>query len=316
MQTPFVQIFVPCLGCLGNAFNICLYYVMRHIFPLVLIGCLLSVNIARAETENYQELEESFCANGSQQQLLDFFTEQQYVVIAQGKRINEYGTIKEFHDVLFLLSPDMEFFHLVTQEKVSDSKYKACIFSSAREVDYKFTSPVPDLLPEINREHLMFLNTIPKDGECPVGKLNCVPWSKWSHMIKQTFLFSAYMYSGEWNYDAYEEIVDLTLDGKTIHPTRGALSKLARAKYAARLRHELDEEKGERESAMKAYTEIYKEADHGLPLVMLMLTDNRKWAITIVDRGKGLVWTPMQGRDLELYPLPRTVYERFLSENK
>lgn len=282
----------------------------------ILVVFLLSAHVAWAIEDNIQGLEESFCANGSQQQLLDFFTEQQYIVIAQGKRINEDGTIKEFHDVLFLLSPDMEFFHLVTQEEVADSKYKACIFSSAREVDYKFTSPVPDLLPEINREHQIFLDSIPKDGECPVGELNCVPWSKWSHMIKQTFLFSAYMYSGEWNYDAYEEIVDLTVDGKTIHPTRGALSELARKKYAARLRNELGEEKDERKSAMKSYAEIYKEADHGLPLVMLMLTDNRKWAVIIIDREKGVVWTPMQGRDLELYPLPRTVYEGFLGENK
>ena len=289
---------------------------MRLVVPFFLIVCLLGVNSVCAEESTRQKLEENFCANGSQQQLLDFFTEQQYVLIAQGRRINVDATIKEFHDVLFLLSPDMEFFHLVTQEKVADSKFKACIFSSAREVDYKFTSPVPDLLPEINREHLVFLNSIPKDGECPVGEINCVSWSKWSHMVKQTFLFSAYMYSGEWNYAVYEEIVELTVDGKSIHPTRGALSELARKKYAARLRGELGEEKDERQSAMKAYTEIYKEADHGLPLVMLMLTDNRKWAITIVDREKGLVWTPMQGRDLELYPLPRTVYEGFPGKNK
>lgn len=288
-----------------------------HLNPIIIFILLLLLAIqSDAIEEANQKLGENFCANGSQQQLLDFFTEQQYVVIAQGRRINVDGTIKEFHDVLFLLSSDMEFFHLVTQEKVTDSKFKACIFSSAREVDYKFTSPVPDLLPEINREHLVFLDFIPKDGECPAGELNCVPWSKWSHMIKQTFLFSAYMYSGEWNYAAYEEIVELTVDGKTIHPTRGVLSELARKKYAARLRGELGEEKDERKSAMKAYTEIYKEADHGLPLAMLMLTDNRRWAIIIVDREKGLVWTPMQGRDLELYPLPRAVYERFLGENK
>lgn len=265
---------------------------------------------ASAEQE-IQTLEESFCANGTQQQLVDFFTEQQYVVIAQGKRIDSIGIVQEYPDVLFLVSPDLEFFHLVTQEKTENNKFKACILTSAREVDYKFTAPLPDLFQQKNREHLTFLDTIPTDGRCSANESNCVPWSQWSHMVKQTFLFSAYLYSAKWKYDAYEEIIELTLEDKTIRLTSGALSKLARTKYAVRMRNELGEDKDDREAGKKAYAEIYKEVDHGLPLMLLMLTDNRRWAITIINRKEGLVTTLMQGRDLELYPLPVQVYKKF-----
>lgn len=279
------------------------------IISLLLLFLFSSLTVA---DEEIQTLEDSFCANGTQQQLIDFFVEQQYIIFAQGKRIGEDGLTPDYADVLFLVSPGQEFFHLVTRQKTTNTKYKACVFSSAREVDYKFTTPIPDLFPQKNREHLMFLNNIPKDGVCPAGKPECVPWSQWAHMVKQTYLFSAYLYSAKWKFDAYEEIVELTVEGKTIHPTRGALSELARTKYAARLRHELGEDEHDREAGKKAYAEIYKEADHGLPLMMLMLTDNRRWAIMVIDRKEGLVWTSMQGRDLELYPLPHNVYKKFL----
>ena len=279
------------------------------LFSMYFISCF-------AAGEEDQTLEESFCANGSRQQLIDFFTEQNYVVFAQGKRIVESGEVQEFPDVLFLVSPDLEFFHLVTQQKSGDTKFEACIFASAREVDYKFVAPIPDLFVEKDREHLVFLQAIPKDGECPTGESQCVPWRKWEHMVKQTFLFSAYLYSAKRKFDAYQEIIELTVEGKTIHPTRGALSELARTKYAARLRNELGEQEADREAAKKAYREIFKEADHGLPLMMLMLTDNRKWAVTVIDRKQGLVTTLMQGEDLELYPLPRSAYENFLTRNE
>ena len=264
-------------------------------------------------SEEIQTLEESFCADGTEQQLIEFFTDQEYVVFAQAKRVGDGGAIQAYSDVLFLVSPDLEFFHLVTKQKTDDSKFKACIYSSAREVDYHFAAPLPDLFPVKKREHLMFLDMIPKNGVCPSDQSNCVPWPKWSHMVKQTFLFSAYLYSAKWKYDAYEEIVELTVEDKTIRPTSGALAELARTKYAARLRNELNEDESDRKAAKKAYAEIYKESDHGLPLVMLMLTDNRRWAITVIDRKQGLVTTLMQGRDLELYPLPRKVYEKFLA---
>lgn len=285
---------------------------MNQTFAIISLLLFFSSS-ALAELET-QTLEENFCANGTRQQLIDFFTEQQYIVVAQGKRIDEAGVVQEYPNVLFLVSPDLEFFHLVTWQETTNTKYKACIFSSAREVDYKFATPIPDLFPQKNREHLMFLNAIPKDGVCPADQSACVPWPQWSHMVKQTYLFSAYMYSAKWKYDAYEEIIELTVEGKTIRPSRGALSELARTKYAARLRHELGEDEHDREAGKKAYVEIYKEADHELPLMMLMLTDNRKWAIIMIDRKEGLVWTTMQGRDLELYPLPNNVYKKFLAK--
>ena len=285
---------------------------MQIILIILSVFLLLPIQGIAAEDSN-KKLQESFCAEGSQQQLLDFFTAEDYVVFAQGKRFSKSGQLQGFADVLFLVSPDMEFFHLVTQKKIDGGKYKACIFSSAREVDYRFASPIPNLLQAKNREHFLFLDKIPKDGKCPPDKAQCTPWSNWSHMIRQTFLFSAYMYSAKWNYDAYEEIVDLTLDGKTIHPTRGALAELARTKYAVRMRNELSESKEDQEAAKQVYEKIFDEIDHALPIIVLMLTDNRKWAVSIIDRVKGLVWTPMQGRDLELYPLPRSAYEKFLT---
>lgn len=287
----------------------------RELIRIILITTLSALSIlsiqrtAAEDTKN--KLQENFCATGSQQQLFNFFTEQDYVVFAQAKRIHKNGKTRDFSDTLFLISPDMEFLHIVTQKKIDNSKFKACIFSSAREVDYRFVSPIPELLTEKNREHFLFLDEIPKNGKCPPAKTNCTPWPAWSHMIRQTFLYSAYMYSATWNYDAYEEIVDLTLDGKTIHPSRGALAELARTKYAIRMRNELSESKEDQEAAKKVYKEIYNEVDHALPLMVLMLTDNRKWVVSVIDRLKGLVWTPIQGRELELYPLPRSAYEKF-----
>ncbi len=284
-------------------------------FAIVPILFLIFINSYVLANEEIQTLEESFCANGTQQQLIDFFTDQQYVVFAQGKRLSGDGVRSEFPDVLFLVSPDLEFFHLVTQQKTENEKYKACIFTSAREVDYKFAAPIPELFPEKNREHLMFLDSIPKDGICPESQSNCIPWSKWSHMVNQTYLFSAYLYSAKWKYDAYEEIIELTIEDKTIRPTSGALSELARTGYAARLRNELGEDEGDRKAGKKAYAEIYKQADHGLPLMMLMLTDNRRWAVTVIDRKQGLVTTLMQGLDLELYPLSHRAYKKFIRKN-
>ena len=278
----------------------------------IYLACLNAISISHAEDQvSKKKLEENFCATGTQQQLYEFFTAEDYVVFARGNRINKKGEKKEFPDVLFLISPDMEFLHIVTQKRIEHSKFKACIFSSAREVHYRFASPIPNLLAEKNREHFLFLDEIPKDGVCPPAKTNCVTWSSWSHLIKQTFLFSAYMYSAQWDYDAYEEIVDVTVDDKVIHPTRGALTLLARTKYAVRMRNELSEPEQEREMAKQVYKEIYEEVDHKLPLMVLMLTDNRKWVVSAIDRVKGLVWTPIQGRDLELYPLSRQSYEKF-----
>ena len=283
---------------------------MNQVF--VIFWLLFLFSSAAVAEQEIQTLEENFCANGTQQQLVNFFTDQQYVVFAQGKHLNGDGEISEYPNVLFLVSPDLEFFHLVTQKKTKNGKYKACIFTSAREVDYKFAAPIPELFPKKNREHLIFLNSIPKDSVCPETQSNCVPWAKWSHMIKQTYLFSAYLYSAKWKHDAYEEIIELKIEGKTIRPTSGALSQLARIKYAARLRNELGEEEDDREAGKKAYMDIYKQADHNLPLLMLMLADNRRWAVTVIDRKEGLVTTLIQGRDLELYPLPIRVYKNFL----
>ena len=290
-----------------------IFNIMFSRSPVLLIILLFVSAAGWTKEEEPKKLEEKFCATGTYQQLLDFFTAEEYIVFARGRRASsDQGAA----DVLFLVSPDMEYFHLVTVKPKKEDKHKACIFSSAREIDYQLVSPIPGLLQAKNREHLLFLDKIPKDGECPPEKFNCTPWRDWSHIVKQDFVMTAYLYSAKWNYDAYDEIVDLTLDNKTIHPTRGELAELARTKYALRARNPLDESAEDRESAKKVYRQIHDEVDHLLPLLVIMLTDNRKWAMSIIDRVKGLVWTPVQGRDLELYPLPRSVYEGFLPANK
>ncbi len=305
---------VRCADFYGYVFNqIGQHCDMKRRSPLLLLVFLFFSLIVEAEEGTSKQMKENFCATGTQQQLLDFFTAEEYIVFAQGKREDANNGLNKFSDVLFLVTPDLKYFHLVTVKVKNKDKRTACIFSSAREVNFQFTSPMPGLLENKNREHLVFMENIPENGNCPPEKLNCMPWRDWSHRIKQKFVLTAYMYSAKWDYNAYDEIVELTLDNKTIHPTRGALAELARTKYGLRLRNELGEANKEQEAAKQVYREIYNEIDHGLPLMLIMLNDDRNWAVSIIDRVKGLVWTPMQGRELELYPLPRSVYEKFLS---
>lgn len=286
---------------------------MKVRLSLVLILLTLATS-SFANNESNQPLEEGLCTYGSHSELYRFFSEKNYIVVAQAKRIQNNGSIKDFADVLFLVSPDMEYFHAVTLNGIKYDYFKACIHSSGREIDYQFASPIPDLLTRKKRAHLVFLpDDIPKDGACLSNDKSCTTWSNWSATLKQAFLFSAYAYSENWENDLYNEIVELTLDSKVIRPTRGTLSEHARTKYALRLRNELKESNKDQKSAKQAYKQIHDEVDHKLALVLLNISENRDWSLSQIDREKGLVLTVIHGVELELYPMQNSAYKKFLA---
>lgn len=283
------------------------------IFSLLIL--FLLSHFCQAESATKKQLGENHCAYGSHKELYKFFTEKNYAVIAQGKRIQSSGKIKDFADALFLISPDMAYFHAVTLTGVKYDHFKACIYTSAREIDFQFASPIPGLLERKNREHLVFLvDDIPKDTECPAQHTTCIPWHKWSSLLKQTFIFSAYSYVSDAEYDPYEEIVELTIDSKTITPTRGVLTEHARIKYALRLRNELKESSSDLKAAKDAYIKIHDEVDHKLPLVFLSVDKNRHWNIIQINRENGLAEKIMRGVELQLYPMKQNEYKKLLQQ--
>ena len=254
------------------------------------------------------------CTQGSERELKQFFKDQDLVQIAKGKRIRATDQQEKISDIFFLLSKDVDLFHVATLEEERRDFFKTCIISSAREIDFQIAPPVPNLLERKYREHLLFLNDLPKEGECPPEKQNCSAWAGPTEFIGNKYLLTGYLYSQHWELDAYTQIVDLTLDSKTIQPTRGMLSEFARTKYAARLRNELNENNTQITAAKELYRDIYNQVDHGHPLYMFILGDEGEWKITMIDRHRGLVWTPLQGNELEIYPLSKREYREFLEE--
>ena len=280
---------------------------------LFILFTLATTSFANKQTT--QPLETGFCAYGSHTELYAFFSEKNYVVVAQAKRVQNDSSIKDFADVLFLVSPDMEYFHAVTLNGIKYDHFKACIHSSGREIDYQLASPIPDLLTRKNREHFVFLpDDIPKDARCLDNDYSCTPWPDWSTMRNQAYLFSAYAYSTSWRNDPYKDTVELTLDNKVIRPTRGVLTEHARTKYALRLRNELNESNKEQKTAKQAYKQIHDEVDHKLALVLLNISENRDWSLSKINREKGLVQTIIHGVEFELYPMRNSAYGKFLGD--
>lgn len=285
---------------------------MKVKFVILLFLIFTSFSNSHAEQNTKQNTQENICAYGSHKELYEKFAQKNYIVIAQGKRMQPDGHIKDFADVLFLLSPEMDFFHAVAMNGIHHDHFKACIFYSGREIDYQFAPPIADILLRVNRQHQIFLSdSMPANATCPKDDKDCVTWSDWAQKTTQTFLFSAYKYSSNWPHDPYDDIVELMLDSKVIHPTRGALAELARTKYALRLRNELHENIDEIKVAKDAYKQIYEEADHRLPLIFLSLTQNRNWSINEIDRENGLVHPVLHGAELELYPMSNAQYKSF-----
>ncbi|MDW3096262.1 MAG: hypothetical protein R8G33_11360 [Gammaproteobacteria bacterium] len=272
-----------------------------------------ATNYCIADTSTKKQLEDNHCAYGSHKELYAFFTDNYYAVIAQGKRIHPSGMIKDFADALFLLSPDMTYFHIVTLSGIKYDYFKACIFNSSREIDFHFASPIPNLLERKNREHFVFLvKNIPKGTACPTENNSCMPWPKWSPLLQQTLLLSAYTYSNDTQNATYDEEVEITLDNKTIRPSRGKLTEHARVKYALRLRNELKESGKDIKAVKDAYIQIHDEVDHKLPLLFISVSEDRSWNIIQVNRMTGLAETIIQGSELELYPMKNSAYKKLL----
>lgn len=248
------------------------------------------------------------CTFGTTFELDLFFARKNLVQIAKGTR---RSTLKKSHDnveVLFLLSKDMEYFHVVTLKPEHGDNYRACFISSAREIDLQIEAPVANFLARKPREHLLFLNDVPKDGTCPIEKNNCSPWVGPSEFIGVKYLLTAYLYSEHWHLDAYTQIVDINIDKKTIQPTRGMLSEFVRLKYASRLRNEFDEDAAALTAAKEAYRNIYDEIDHEHPLYMFITGENGTWEIRMIDRYRGVIWAPIRGDNLEIFPLSKREY--------
>lgn len=254
------------------------------------------------------------CTFGSAFELDLFFARKDLIQIAKGTRRSAHKKSHDNVEVLFLLSKDMKFFHVATLKPEHGEHYRACIISSAREVDLQVEPPVANFLARKPREHLLFLNDLPKDGQCPPEKNNCTPWNSPTEFIGTKFLLTAYLYSEHWELDAYTQIVDIKVDRKIIKPTRGMLSEFARLKYASRLRNELNEDTTQLKTAKEAYREIYTEVDHSHPLYMFIIGEEGAWQIKMIDRHRGIIWVPIQGDNLEIYPLSKREY-RELREN-
>jgi len=278
-------------------------------FLLVTFSCL-----SFAENEFNPVLEESFCAYGSHQQLYKFFSNESYIVVAQGKLTQTDQSTQNFFDVLFLVSPDMGYFHTVTLDEIKPNHFKACISHSAREIDYQFAPPLPKLLTRKNREHQTLLDNMPIDASCSSDSQHCTPWSEWSQALNTTIVMSAYAYSSKSKHDPYNEIVELSLDSKTINPTRGALTELTRTKYALRVRNELKESVDELKKIKATYKQIHSEVDHKLALLFLSLTETRAWSLDQLDRDTGLVTTLLQGNELKMYPMTNKQYQSFIQK--
>lgn len=250
------------------------------------------------------------CTFGNLSELNQFFAKQDLIQIAKGTRRDKHKQNQDNIDVQFMLSKDMSYFHVATIKPEYGEQYRACIISSAREIDLHIDSPVENFLQRKPREHLLFLTDVRTDGECPADKNNCAPWGGPAELSDVKYLLTAYLYSEHWHLDAYTQIVDIKIDKKIIQPTRGMLAEFARLKYASRLRNEFNEDAKQRDTAKEAYRNIYMEVDHEHPLYMFIMGEDDTWQIKMLDRHRGIVWTPIQGDNLVIYPLSQNEYKQ------
>lgn len=282
---------------------------MKTVF--ILLSLLLFLpQVMRADEKEPTTKIGPTCTFGNSAELTSFFSRQQLVQIAKGVRRNPDSKRQDQTEVIFLVSEDMKFFHVATLKPENDQQLRACIISSAREVDLQVDPPIENFLLRKPREHLLFLDDVPKTGECPPDKNNCTPWTGKKELIGKNYLLTAYLYSEHWQVDAYTQIVDIRLDKKLIQPSRGILSEFARLKYAARLRNEFNEDAELIEKAKHAYQNIYDEVDHEHPLYLFIINENNTWEIKMLDRHRGIVWVPLRGDNLELYPLDPDEYKQ------
>ncbi len=285
-----------------------------RIFIFIVLICPKYVPAGDSIIDN---LEGFSCKKGSHQQLHDFFTNRNYVVVAQGKNAGSQHHSNTFAEILFLVTPDMAFFHALTLSPLDHGHFNACLFASGREIDFQFASPVPGLFERHNREHQVLIKQGPsQNASCPEKNSSCQSEAEWPLLFKQTYILSAYHYSTAQNSEIYNESVELTIDGKTIRPSRGSLAEHARKKYALRLRNALNESEQEVTTALQTYQQIHAQVDHRLPLIILSVNKDRDWKITRIDRINGLAEIILHGSELNLYPLKRAQYLEFIAKSR
>lgn len=276
----------------------------------VMAKCLASLFMLAAwSCTTYSEQRQptqTTCTTGSLEQLHVFFLEQDYLLIAQG--VSSQQT-----EIFFMVSSDMDYFHIVNLVSLASNQWQACIASSAREIDYQHLPPVPGVLTRIDRAHTVFSDDIPSHQKCPPENTTCRPWSPAVLNSPRRLILTGYEYSASDEPDGYAEPVELKIDQHYIYPARGELAELARTKYALRMTEQLQESDQDAASAKKVYREMYLNVDHQLALIIFSADNNQNWLIEKIDRTTGLIWTLNMGTALQMYPLSYDDYLDFSS---
>lgn len=275
-----------------------------------LAGCLVLAFLSLTVHSEQAKKIQPACTSGSLTQLNQFFFNQDYLLIAR-------GTTNQQSEMLFIVSSDMNYFHVVDLVSIDSNYLQACINSSAREIDYQHTPPVPGILERINRAHIVFADEIPSKQECRPKNEKCSAWNSALFNQQDQLILTGYEYSASAEPASYDEPVELKIDHNYIYPSRGELAELARTKYALRLTNQLRESKHDQESVKKVYREMYENVDHKLALISFSTDDNHDWIIQKIDRESGLVWTLHEGTSLHMYPLSDNDYiDHFRKQNQ
>jgi len=245
-----------------------------------------------------------YCYVGSADEVVEFYALNNYILFAQA--VHKTASNQQ-SQVQFLLTSDMEYFYIARIRLLEGNVREACLQLLAREVDYQVIAPIAGLLERQPRHHFLFFDRLPTTEHCLVGDQRCTTWSHWSGESEGQYLLTAYRYSLKQK-EYFEQAVTVRVDDKQITPGRGKLSAFARMQYVRRLRSEVDESPMDREEAKKFYRQLLTSADNGLPLLSLRQLPEQGWDLTVINRQKGLVFTVMQGDQLELYPQSREYY--------
>ena len=250
------------------------------------------------------------CHIGSADEIVEFYALNHYVLFAQAEHKTAQGKQSQ---VQFLVTSDMAYFYIARIRLLQGNVREACLKLLAREVDYQLVAPIAGLLKRKPRHHFLFFEQLPSSSRCATEKQGCASWSQWSEDSEGEYLLTAYRYSLKQK-EHFEQAIRVRLGDKQIAPGRGKLSAFARMQYVRRLRNELDESPSDREQAKTFYQQLLESADHGLPLLTLRQLPEQGWDLTVIDRQKGLVFTVMQGDQLELYPQSREYYRHLSAQ--
>lgn len=250
------------------------------------------------------------CHIGSADEIVEFYALNHYVLFAQAQHKTAQGKQSQ---VQFLVTSDMAYFYIAKIRLLQGDVREACLKLLAREVDYQLVAPMAGLLERKPRHHFLFFEKLPNRSRCAAEKLGCASWSQWSEDSEGEYLLTAYRYSLKQKAH-FEQAVRVRVGDKQIAPGRGKLSAFARLQYVRRLRNEVNESPSDREEAKTFYQQLLESTDHGLPLLSLRQLPEQGWDLTVIDRQKGLVFTVMQGDQLELYPQSREYYRHLSAQ--